>query len=121
MYQLYTKWGDLDAYYHSATIFGLILAIVFNTVCALLYYYYGLSIFMFELFPIGVISAGIIVLTIIYFHQRKDHIEELNDNSLQVYNNYKYLIPVILIISTILFLIFTQFVYKWGFEKWNIY
>ena len=112
IFRIYKKWGDIDAYYHSAFILGILFASTMNLVCAILFYYLQYDFLKFDLFPVGILLILVILFTIYYFYSNKEMIEgHVICKNKQERKN--------LLLDTILILMFTTwfitpFVYKMG-------
>lgn len=115
MYQLYIKWGDADAYYHTAFIHGVLLASFINFLIALLLLITRNPIFKFSLYPIGLILAVIIGLVVFYFHRRRTHFIHLDKNP-KILKNTQMDNWIVAIVVSIMLLtwILTPILYKFA-------
>jgi hypothetical protein len=76
IYKLYLKWGNADAYYHTAFVHGVLLASFINFLIGILYYFTGYQLFRFSLFPVGVFLAIVIGFVVFYFYRNKSYYVE---------------------------------------------
>lgn len=113
LYQLYTKWGDVDAYYHAAFILGILLASSVNFIVALVYYQTGNPLLSFGLFPVGMVLIIIIGIVVFYFHQNKSLYLKSNKNLPKKLTKDDWLSIVMMIIMLSTWFIAPLF-YKWG-------
>jgi len=113
LYQLYTKWGNVDAYYHTAFVFGILLASVVNFIIAILYYQTCNTLLKFGLFPIGTMLILIIGFVIFYFHKRKNLYVISNKNLPKKLTKDDWLSIVLMIMMFSTWFI-TPLFYKWG-------
>jgi len=72
IYRFYKRWGDADAFYHTAFVHGVLLASTVNFLISIALNMTGNPMFRFGLFPVGVVLISIIGLVIFYFHSNKD-------------------------------------------------
>ncbi len=96
MYHLYLKWGDVDAYYHTAFVQGVLIASSINFLIALGYYYTRNSIFQFSLYPVGLLLVTVIALVVFYFHRNKKHFVDSNKRLSKVLTKDDWIVIIIM-------------------------
>lgn len=81
MYQFYSKWGDADAFYHTAFVHGVLVASTVNFLIAIVFNLTGCSFFRFGLYPVGIFLIIIIGMVTFYLHTQR---ATLLDSSLKL-------------------------------------
>ena len=95
IYRIYKSWGDVDAYYHSAFVVGVLIASAINCILAVLFAKLNYKVLEFNLFTTGIFLLSIVAGFIFYFHKKKSDFES-SDYDFQISTFEKYVINILI-------------------------
>lgn len=111
IFSLYNKWGDFNAFTHSAIIVGVLFASTFNFLWTILFLITGNDFFEYGLYPIGIILISIILCFIYYFHRKKSMLVKFYlENKNQLNSRYVLYYFILIIMFSTWFI--TPFLFK---------
>ena len=96
IYQFYLKYGDFDAYYHTAFVQGVLLASSINFLREMAYYFTKNPIFKFSLYPVGVMLVIVIASVVFYFHRNKNYYVDSNERLSKVLTKDDWIVIMIM-------------------------